>query len=147
MTWFSEARKRPVVATSTAGTVGRVERFVVLAEPARVGALGLAKVDGSGWLVPWSDLTAFGPDAVTVPAPEVIREPRDDAEARVADKDLDLVGKLALSESGAGLGTVKDADFDPQTGNLITVMTDNQEIAGDRLIGLGSYAAVFRRQF
>lgn len=142
---ISEARHRQVVATSTATGVGRVDGFVVTAGPGRIESLRLGKVDGAGSLVTWSDLSAFGVDAVTVATPDVIRGPRDEGEKRASGPDCDLIGKPAIAETGAGLGTVTDAEFDPETGAIRTIMTDRQEIPGDALIGLGAYAAVFSR--
>lgn len=140
---FSEANHKQVVATSTATKVGRVEGFVVATRPAWVSALRLGKVEGDGSILGWSDLKAFGHDAVTVDSPESIRPPLDDAEARAAGKDLDLVGKPALSEYGDGLGVIRDVDFDPATGEITAIHTDREEIRGAALIGLGGYAAIF----
>lgn len=140
---FSEAHHKQVVATSTATKAGRVEGFVVRPRPGWVSALRLGKVDGPGSLLGWSDLKAFGHDAVTVETPEVIRTPADEEEERRASKALDLVGKLALDEYGDRLGQITDVDFDPATGEIMAVITDREEIRGAALIGLGGYAAVF----
>jgi sporulation protein YlmC with PRC-barrel domain len=138
-----EARQREVVDTSTATAVGRVDGAVVALDPPRVQAWRLAKAR-SGALLSWSDLTAFGPDAVTVPGENVLREAADDVEAAAAHPDRDLLDKPALSEFGADLGTVVDAEVDPDSGALLTVLTDRAEIPAERLMGLGGYAAVFR---
>lgn len=140
---FSEAHHKQVVATSTATKAGRVEGFVVTARPAWISALRLGKVDGDGSLLGWSDLKAFGHDAVTVERPDVIRRPVDADEERAASKDLDLLGKPALDEYGDGLGLITDVDFDPATGEITAVHTDREEIRGAALIGLGGYAAIF----
>jgi len=140
---FSEAHHKQVVATSTATKAGRVEGFVVTPRPARIAALRLGKVEGPGSLLGWSDLKAFGYDAVTVESPEVIRVPADADEERAASKDLDLVGKPALDEYGDALGRITDVDFDPATGDIVAVITDREEIRGAALIGLGGYAAIF----
>jgi uncharacterized protein YrrD len=140
---FTECLHRNVVATSTASTIGRVDGFVVRPAPSRVVALRLGKTETKGMLLDWAQLTAFGPDAVTVPSVEQLRQPADQAEREATDESLDLLGKRALSESGDGLGTVTDVEFDPDTGAVRTVLTDRQAVPGDRLIGLGGYAAVF----
>ena len=140
---FSEAHHKQVVATETAETSGRVDGFVVATRPGRVSALRLGKVDGPGSLLPWSDLEAFGHDAVTVRTPDVIREPVDAAEERSVHKDFDLVGKPALDEYGDGLGRVTDVDFDPATGQITAVHTDRVELPGASLVGLGTFAAIF----
>lgn len=139
---FSQARKRAVVSTATATRVARVDGFVVLPGPARVALLRLGKVSGHGTLLAWEDVQGFGPDAVTVATDAVIRPPRDDLEQRAEDNDLDILGKRLLSEQGTELGTVTDVDFDPETGVVTSLITKTDTVAGQRLIGLGSYAAV-----
>ncbi|MGH3842480.1 MAG: PRC-barrel domain-containing protein [Pseudonocardiaceae bacterium] len=139
---FSQARKRAVVSTATATRVARVDGFVVLPGPARVALLRLGKVSGAGTLVAWNDLQGFGPDAVTVATDAVIRPARDGLEQRAEDNDLDILGKRILTEQGTELGTVTDVDFDPETGAVTSLITKTEIIAGQRLIGLGGYAAV-----
>jgi sporulation protein YlmC with PRC-barrel domain len=138
-----ETRTREVVDTSTATGVGRVEGAVVTLDPPRVHALRLGRAR-QGALLSWSDLTAVGPDAVTVPGASVLREALDEAEAAVAHADRDLLDKPALSEFGVDLGTVLDAELDQDSGRLVTIVTDRGDIPAERLIGLGSYAAIFR---
>jgi uncharacterized protein YrrD len=139
---FSQARKRAVVSTATATRVARVDGFVVLPGPARVALLRLGKVSGAGTFLAWSDVQGFGPDAVTVETDAVIRPARDSLEQRAEDNDLDILGKRILTEHGTELGTVADVDFDPETGAVTTLITKTETIAGQRLIGLGGYAAV-----
>jgi uncharacterized protein YrrD len=139
---FSQARKRDVVNTATATRVARVASFVVLPGPARVALLRLSKVSGAGTLLAWDDVQGFGPDAVTVATDAVIRPARDDMEQRAEDNDLEILGKRILTERGMELGTVTDVDFDPETGAVTKLITKTETIAGQRLIGLGGYAAV-----
>jgi uncharacterized protein YrrD len=139
---FSQARKRAVVNTATATRVARVDGFVVLPAPARVALLRLGKVSGHGTLLAWEDVQGFGPDAVTVATDAVIRPPRDHLEQRAEDNDLEIIGKRLLSEQGTELGTVTDVDFDPETGAVTSLITKTDTVAGQRLIGLGGYAAV-----
>ncbi len=139
---ITEARRRPVVATGTATTIGHVDGFLIEAEAARITGL---RIDGEGsaTILPWDKLEAFGPDAVTVSGADVLREPADVAEQRRSHSDLDPIGKPAIEESGNGLGTVSDVDFDPATGALRAVITEVYELPADKLLGLGSYAMVF----
>jgi len=139
---FSQARKRAVVNTATATRVARVDGFVVLPGPARVALLRLGKVSGAGTLLSWGDVQGFGPDAVTVATDAVIRPARDSLEQRAEDNDLEILGKRVLSEQGTELGTITDVDFDPETGAVTSLITKTEIIAGQRLIGLGGYAAV-----
>jgi uncharacterized protein YrrD len=139
---FSQARKRDVVDTATATRIARIDGFVVLPGPPRVALLRLGKVSGAGTLLAWDDVQGFGPDAVTVATDAVIRPARDAVEQRAEDNDLEILGKRILTERGMELGTVTDVDFDPDTGSITTLITKTETIAGERLIGLGSYAAV-----
>jgi uncharacterized protein YrrD len=137
-----EARKRPVVNTSTAETVGHVDGFLIEAETARITGLRI-DTDGPATILPWDRLAAFGPDAVTVADASALRAPADPAEQRRSDPALDPIGKLAIEETGNGLGTVSDVDFDPDSGALRAVITEVYELPADKLLGLGGYAMVF----
>lgn len=137
---FSEVGKHGVVDVSEAVTVGRVEALVVEADPARIVAL---RLDKGGDVIAWSDLKAFGPDAVTVSSSSALRAP-DERERGLADPSRDLLGKLALSEGGNSLGEVLEVEFDPETGTVGTVRTAAGDLSGERLTGLGAYAAIFR---
>ena len=139
---ITEARNRPVVDTSTAETVGRVSGFLIEAEAARITGLRIDG-DGSGMILPWDSLGAFGPDAITIAGAEAVREPAGSTEQRRSDPDLDPIGKPAIEESGNGLGIVSDIDFDPNTGAMRAVITDMYELPADKLVGLGSYAMIF----
>jgi sporulation protein YlmC with PRC-barrel domain len=138
-----ETRSREVVDTSTATGVGRVDGAVLLLDPPRVHALRLSR-GRHGSLLSWSDLIAVGPDAVTVPSAAVLREPADSQEAAAAEPDRDLLDKPALSEFGMDLGTVLDAELDPESGALLSIVTDRGELDPKRLLGVGGYAAMFR---
>lgn len=139
---FSQARKHDVVNTATATRVARVDGIVVLPGPARVALLRLGKVHGPGTLLAWEDVQGFGPDAVTVADKWAMRPARNALERRAEDKDLEILGKRVLTEHGTDLGTITDVDFDPETGAVITLITNSGTIAGDRLIGLGGYAVI-----
>jgi sporulation protein YlmC with PRC-barrel domain len=138
-----EARQREVVDTSTATRVGLVDGAVLQLNPPRVHAWRLAKTR-AGALLSWSDLTAIGPDAMTVPGENVLREAADEVEAAAAHADHDLLDKPALSEFGFDLGTVLDAEVDQQSGAVLSIVTDRGERPADRLLAVGSFAALFR---
>lgn len=140
---FSQARKHDVVNTTTATRVARVDSFIVLPSPARVVLLRLGKVrSAGGTLLAWEDLQGFGPDAVTVASDAVIRPARDGMERRAEGNELEIMGKRVLTERGMELGPVTDVDFDQDTGEITSLITKTETIAGQRLIGLGSYAVV-----
>lgn len=49
-----------------------------------------------------------------------------------------------LTDGGTELGKVDDVDFDPGTGSITYLISADDRIAGDRLLGCGSYAVVVR---
>ncbi len=137
---FSEASGRKVVSTSTAETVGQIADFVIDPQSHSLVALTVKKTHQGNTLL-WTRITAFGVDAVTIPAAEVITD-ANDAVAALSGKDQRLIGKRVLSTAGEDLGSVADVDFDPENGRLITLSLAAGGIAGERLIAIGSYAAV-----
>ena len=141
---FTECRKRDVVATSTAETVGRVDLFVVEPEGARVGSVRLDKVSGDARFLSWSDVASFGQDVVTIEDEEVLR-PADGPREEGVRKDAQVLGKLVLSDAGRELGTVSDVEFDPADGRVTSIITEREQIAGSRLRGVGTYAVVVAR--
>ncbi len=137
---FSEASGRKVVSTSTAQTVGQIADFVIDPQTQSLVAITVKKADHGDTLL-WPSITAFGVDAVTVAGAEVIVDANDVVKA-LSGKDHRLVGRRVLTTTGEDLGTVDDVDFDPETGRLMTLTLGSAAIAGERLIGIGSYAAV-----
>lgn len=140
---FSEAKGHKVVSTDSAETVGKVAGFVVDPRSASVVALSLKKTGDHGTTLPWTGITAFGPDAVTVAGTNRLIT----ADERLLELSADhreIVKKQVLDQFGRRLGVVKDVDFDPADGKLSTLLLDTGEVAGDRLIGVGSYAVVVR---
>lgn len=136
---FSEAKGHKVISTETAETVGKVSGFVVDAVTAKVLGLHLKKTDGDVDLLPWDNLVGFGPDAVTVASVTALVKAGPETKDRA-----DVLGALVLSEHGVALGEVKDVDFDPADGTVTALLTKQAEVAGDRMVGLGSYALVVR---
>jgi sporulation protein YlmC with PRC-barrel domain len=140
---LTSARKRPVVDTSNATRIGKVAGAVVDARERRVTAV---VVDGSdkGSLVSWEDAVGFGPDALTIASADNIRLPRDEREEAAVDGDLELLGKAVFDDSGDRLGKLRDVDFDPESGEVLSLVLDRDEegVAGERLLGVGSYCVV-----
>lgn len=138
---FSDADGRKVVSTATAETVGKVHDYVIDPQGPNVVALLLKKTD-EGDTLRWADVLAFGTDAVTVEGADKITATGDDL-TPLLDKRNHLHKKRVLSTLGDELGAVKDIDFDPATGSIISlVLDDKSEVAGKRLVGVGSYAVV-----
>lgn len=140
---FSEATGRKVVSTADASTAGVVDGFVIDPAASTVAALTLKKTAGTGSMLPWSDVTAFGVDAVTVTDAQLIVEPQGEL-AELSGKHHHILKKRVLSTAGLQMGTVRDVDFDPTTGKILGILTDDQPIDGAGLIGIGSYAVMVR---
>src|SRR3977135_3923486 len=138
-----EAYGRKVVSTDDAEAIGRLDAFVIDPEQRSVVGLRLAKVRGDRPFLSWSDLQAFGTDALTVATADVLRPATGEAEERAASKGLQPIGKLVRSELGTALGKVENVDFDEGSGALVGFdLGTAGTVASDRLLGLGSYAVV-----
>lgn len=141
---FSDATGRQVVSTSTAETLGRVDEFVVDPRTHAVVAVALKKTEAGDTLA-WSDITAFGVDAVTVSGADKLSGPSPEVAALVG-KEHRLLGRRALSTTGDELGKVDDVEFNPETGVITALILSGGEVAGVRLIGVGSYAVVVQAE-
>ncbi len=137
---FSAARKHKVVNTSTAETVAKVSGFVVDAGRRQVVAVAV-KGTKAGDVIEWPAITAFGADAVTVSSESAITTATGPVRD-LAGKEHRIIGKLVLSTEGDALGEVTDVEFDGATGRISFVMVGGAPVAGDRLVGLGTYAVV-----
>ncbi len=138
---FSEAKNHRVMSVGDATTVGRVRRFGVDPATASIAGLKLRKTPGEGDTLAWSDLEAFGRDAVTIGSADRITRASGHLE-RLLAKDHAVLGKRVLSVAGVDLGAVQDVDFDMASGAVLTVITDRHEIPGTSIVGLGTYALV-----
>lgn len=136
---FTEAMGRKVVSTSSAATVGKVSDFVVDPDLSSVVALRLK--GGSGEVLRWSDLTAFGTDAVTVSAPDKITGSTE-AVARLTGKDRKIIGKRVITVHGEEFGQAADVVFDEQTGRVTDIVFSDGNSMSGRVVGIGSYAVV-----
>ena len=142
---FSAAKGHKVVDTSSADTVGTVSGFLVEPSTHSIVALRVKKTE-TGEVIRWRDITAFGSEAVTVPRAGVVTDTDAELEA-LGDKARELVKKRILTSAGDELGTVKDIEFDTETGALTTFLLDGApDVSADRLIGVGSYAVVVRAE-
>lgn len=142
---YTDARNRPVVNTQSATTVGALSGVIVDPATARVIALRVKKSHGAGDTVHWEDVIAFGTDAVTVESNDVLVKPRGRA-AQLDNKAAEVVGKRILTDEGTEVGTVADIDFDPDTGQVLSLVGSAGVIAGSRLVGCGSYAVIVKAE-
>lgn len=137
---FSDAKGHKVVSTDTAEQVGKIKGVVVDPHTRSVVALLLKKTDG-GSILKWSDLTGFGSDAATVTSSARLVEHDEQVDA-LTGKAHDVLGKRVLDTRGDELGSVKDLDIEPTTGAITSIVLERRSVAGDLLVGVGSYAVV-----
>ena len=136
MRW-KQAIGKEVINTETAETIGKVDGLIADPESSTV----VAFVVGDK-VVSWSDSGGMGQDAVTVKETAMVREPSAGREQRVLDGDLDPLGKTVITEDGLAMGSVSNIDFDSDSGAIRRLVMADDDIAGDRLMGIGSYAVV-----
>jgi uncharacterized protein YrrD len=136
---FAEAIGRKIVSTATATTVGKVSGFVV--DPAVSSVVALQVKAHSGEVLRWSDLTAFGADAVTVSTQNKVTAATDDI-SRLSAKEYRIIGKLVLTVRGDKLGHAADVIFDEQTGRVSALALSDGNSLSCRIVGIGSYAVV-----
>jgi sporulation protein YlmC with PRC-barrel domain len=139
---FRAAQGRKVVSRATAEALGELSHLVVDGSRRHVSAVVVSKGKKSGFLVDWDHVSGFGPDAVMVESGENLRPPADDQEQAAVEGRLELVGKRALSERGNEKGSITDVEFDPESGDLGSVLLGEERIPATDILGLGSYAAV-----
>jgi sporulation protein YlmC with PRC-barrel domain len=140
MTLISDARGRQVVSTTTAATIGKIDQFVIDPHTQAIVAVTLKKAD-HGDTLRWSDITAFGADAVTVSRADQLTDTPPDV-ADLAGKEHHVIGKRVLATTGDELGTVHDVEFDPATGAITALLLGSGKVAASRLIAVGSYAVI-----
>jgi uncharacterized protein YrrD len=140
---FTAVRGRKVISRASAEELGSVSRLVLDSAHRRIGLVVVGKRRNTR-LVSWEDLSGFGADAVMVGQDEALREPRDDHEQAAAKGDLELVGKLAISDLGNDLGKIEDVVFDPDSGLLESLIVGEGEQLSGPVLGVGSYAVVVR---
>jgi uncharacterized protein YrrD len=139
---FRRARGRKVVSRATAEALGELSHLVV--DPSRCHVVAVVVTTGKkrGHLVDWEHVSGFGPDAVMVESEATLRPPADDGEQAAVDGTLELVGKRALSEHGNEKGPITDVEFDPDSGDIGSILVGEERLPATDLLGVGSYAAV-----
>lgn len=139
---FSKAQGKAVMDLTSADTLGTVTACTVAASPAHIAGLRL-KTRGRGHhTLDWANVQAFGPDAVAVEAAGRLRDEKSIEPADPAHATHDPIGKAVLTETGIGKGTVTDIEFDERSGQIRQLLTDEEQIPGEALLGVGSYAVV-----
>ena len=140
---FSDINGNPVMDTSTATTVGKVQAPIVDPVTQRVIGFRVKRSKGPGDVIRWEGLAGLGPDALTVDSAERLADPPAEWKHRAAGK-LDLIGRTVLTEHGHPLGKIRDVEFDPSDGRVTSLMLKDAFVDGERLLGIGRYAVVVR---
>ncbi|MFE7763857.1 PRC-barrel domain-containing protein [Streptomyces sp. NPDC057438] len=139
---FTKAQGKAVMDLTTAETVGTVAACTVAPSPPRIAGLRL-KTRGRGHhTLEWNDVQSFGPDAVAVEEAGRIRDDKDIDPGNHAHATHDPIGKAVLTETGLNKGTVIDIEFDEQSGGIRQLLTAEEQIPGEELLGVGSYAVI-----
>jgi uncharacterized protein YrrD len=142
-TTFRSSIGRKVIGLESADELGSVNHFLLDLDPPRIAALVIGK-GRSAQLVPWQVVNGVGPDAIMVGGETPGRAPANDWERAGADGDLEVLGKLALSEWGNELGVITDVAFDDSTGYLEDFVVDREvNLSPNHVLGVGPYAVVF----
>ena len=137
MRW-TEALRRDVVNTVSAETIGQLDGIVVDAGASRISGLVVG-----GRIVEWGSAGGIGEDAVTVTCTgDELPEPQSDDERAAVGGATDPISKPVITEAGFALGTVADLVFDAETGVIEQLVLADDTVAGERLMGVGSYAVV-----
>jgi sporulation protein YlmC with PRC-barrel domain len=154
VTRMTETLGRKVVGVDDAATLGTVSGFVVRPDEPQLAALRLRRPGGRSTVLPWTRVRAIGADAVMAVSAEaasatgassVTEENGGGRElGRHAVKHGEVLGKRVLTELGNEVGAVTDAEFDPESGALLTVFAGDEVLDAGRMMGLGSYALVLR---
>ena len=143
MTAFRELIGRTVVSRSTAEALGEVDGALIDTTTHHVTDL-YVRHGRSDTMVAWNEIDAIGPDAVVLRADVSPREPQTDREKAAAAGKLGLIGKRVLDDLGFAHGELADLDFDAESGAVTSISYEEATLAGESLIGIGSYAVVIR---
>jgi sporulation protein YlmC with PRC-barrel domain len=138
---FSDIAGNPVMDTSSALNVGKVQAPIVDPVVQRVVGFRVKKSKGPGDVLLWDHVAGLGPDALTVDSAERVADPPKELKERASSK-LDLIGRTVLSEHGHDLGKVKDVEFDPADGRVTSLIVKDAFVNGERLLGIGTFAVV-----
>jgi uncharacterized protein YrrD len=131
---------RPVISQTSGHELGTVQDLTVDPQAKRIRFVRVT--GGSGDLIDWSDVAAFGADAVMVEDDDDVHPARDDEQERVLTGDTAVLDKLILSDRGNACGQVQDVLFDVETGEIQDLRTEEGALDAERLVGIGPYAVV-----
>jgi sporulation protein YlmC with PRC-barrel domain len=135
-TSLKSLRKRKIVDTSDASTIGRVKDICIDTSGPSVAAVVVKGADGDA--IAFGDLIAIGADALTVGDASVVAR-----EAPDLPRASDAYGTRVLDDAGRELGKVEDIQIEDD-GRISGVVVGGVTHTG-RLLGVGSYAVVVAR--
>lgn len=139
---FTGSEGRPVVAGDTAEDIGEVKGFVLGPDATTIEAVHIGGRGRKADVVAWDDIRSFGEGAVVVEHADDTARPESDHVVDAVKGRAGAVGARLLLTTGFEAGTVSDVVFDPDTGGVVSVATDQGVVGVDRLRSLGSYALV-----
>lgn len=132
-----------VIALDSAEEVGKVKHFVVAPDASRIERLHIDGRKSKAMFAEWSDLESFGADRVMVSKAAAPSESSTERDIDAAKGHVDLIGARVLDTAGFERGTVADASFDADSGEITSISTsEGTEIASAAVHSLGSYALV-----
>jgi uncharacterized protein YrrD len=140
----AEVISRKVLDLESASVVGQVHDAILDSTARVIVGFSLRGVpDRSDWLA-WENIVSIGPDAVTVESVRMLTEPPSLGRLIFGD---DVVGGRALSDHGLLLSPIAEIEFDPKSGQVITLtLADGRIVAAADLLGSGTYATMLRDQ-
>jgi uncharacterized protein YrrD len=145
MTTYSMKAKQgqAVVTVDTAEDIGSLKHFVVSQAADRIERLHIDGRSSKASFVEWNDLESFGPDRVMVSSADAPRHSDDDRDIEAARGKVELIGSRVLTTAGFEEGEVEDAEFDAETGAIVSMTTTTgRSIEAAAVHSLGSYALV-----
>jgi uncharacterized protein YrrD len=141
-----DAEGERVLSRATAEQLGTLRHVVVDPAARRIVALHVDGRRKRAQFVDWERIVGFGPDAIVVEGEDALRGPAGGEEVAVASGKRSVVGQLALSDRGDGLGSVQDVEFDEGSGALHGVVTDDGIHPAERLRAIGTYCVILRAE-
>lgn len=138
---MSQLKGQRVLARDGAQIVGNVRRLLLDPASDSIIALQLEGTSDAGSIVDWTDLAAVGPDALIVDSDEVRRAPLNVTEQEFVAGDLELAGRLVLTDAGDAVGELADLSFD-ETGKVVELDVPGHTLPLTTVVALGPYSLI-----
>jgi len=131
----------PVVSRTTAEDLGALTSAVIDIDARQVVAWQVGRGRRSA-VVDHAHLSGIGQAAAVLDDEASLREAGTPDEIDTVKGNRILIGARVLSDAGDVIGTVEDAEVDPDSGAISAIRTSGEDVAAARLRGFGSYALV-----